>query len=278
MADDFGLNIVCEAPIAANRNGVIKKNKKNKYEKRRERSRRAKSQGDSESIPSRPARSSNFAGPVPVDTNTDKPLQREHPNPPSYHQQEVNESEEQGSSDEETRKSENEALSIMPENKVSSSTTPLATPTDVTPVTQVQSRKHRDLLENDEERANYMAEFHARPMEMDRRAGATGTYTASKESLHLFDTKKQLPLHPKLLLQCQTKFNMKQATQIQSNTWKQFHANDEKNNLFVQSETGSGKTLAYLLPIVQVRWRISFVSCLFTSGKETIWLRHDSIP
>ena len=124
MADDFGLNIVCEAPIVANRNGVIKKNKKNKYEKRRDRSRRAKSQGDPESISSRHSRGSNVARPVPVDTNTDTPLLHEDPNPPSNHQQEVHESEEQESSDEATRKSENEALSIMPDNKVSSSATP----------------------------------------------------------------------------------------------------------------------------------------------------------
>jgi superfamily II DNA/RNA helicase len=58
---------------------------------------------------------------------------------------------------------------------------------------------------------------------------------------------------PLLLLQCQTKFNMKQPTQIQIETWRQFHANHQQHNLFVQSETGSGKTLAYLLPIIQVR-------------------------
>jgi DEAD/DEAH box helicase len=114
-----------------------------------------------------------------------------------------------------------------------------------------QSRKRHD-LDNDEQRAKYMAEFHARPMEIDRRSGATGRFTESRDSQHLFQADAQLPLHPRLLLQCQTKFNMKQPTQIQIDTWRQFHAKQQDHNLFVQSETGSGKTLAYLLPIIQV--------------------------
>ena len=268
MADDFGLNIVCEAPVVANSNGVVRKHKKNKYEKRRERSRRAKSHVDSESSPSRPQRGSNVARTTTADTNTDTSLHEEQTNPLSNHSHEVRDDEENGS-DEETRKPGTETPILEPENKVPSPATPVAATIATTSVPQIQSRKHRDLADNDEERANYMAEFHARPMEMDRRAGASGKYTTSKESLHLFENKKQLPLHPKLLLQCQEKFNMKQATQIQTNTWEQFHSNDEKNNLFVQSETGSGKTLAYLLPIVQVRWRSLFTSeCVYLGERN----------
>ncbi len=311
MTEDlnFGLNIVCEAPIVANsKNNVAARShkRKNKYEKRRERSKRAKSREESESTTGAGASAStsarrstaravitNDAGTseqVVVDTatttKTDAMVSQ------SQHQPVVQcDDHEQESKERDTQKLESEAQRQSPslpyENKGSQSatmhsmvqnatTTSIVTPAPVPLVAKSHSRKHhRDLLlldldeDGDQEqqqlRANYMAEFHARPLEMDRRAGASGKYTQSKDSMHLFETnkmKQQLPLHPKLLLQCQTKFNMKQATLIQTNTWEQFHSNGQKNNLFVQSETGSGKTLAYLLPIVQVR-SVTCMHCAF---------------
>lgn len=43
-----------------------------------------------------------------------------------------------------------------------------------------------DNLEDEERRANYMAEFHAHPLEMDRRCGAVSTIKASATSSHIF--------------------------------------------------------------------------------------------
>jgi hypothetical protein len=261
MAEDFALNIVCEAPPAKPITGVVKKRKKNKYEKRRERSRKAKlgdvagkrNGGENHTLrvsttvatPVGAAPSEELTGPgqgePQEDNNTEEPeLALEATTSDDTHSQSL--------SREQTPAVE--SVQIIPESTDMALSNSATTP--VVSSSLPQSRKRHDLA-NDEERAKYMAEFHARPLEIDRRSGATGRFTESRDSQHLFQADTQLPLHPRLLLQCQTKFNMKQPTQIQIETWRHFHANHQQHNLFVQSETGSGKTLAYLLPIIQVR-------------------------
>jgi hypothetical protein len=67
------------------------------------------------------------------------------------------------------------------------------------------SHPELDPLHDDEARAKYLAEFHARPMELDRRAGANASrkMVKSRDSAHLFakDLKwTDLPLHERRLL------------------------------------------------------------------------------
>lgn len=254
---DFGLNIVCEAPVTAAPT-IKKKQKKSKYDKRREASRKAKGGGEEGNAP---AARVVVATQHPLDEPDQSEPEVKQPQQPQ-HEESVTPSEPLTpsapaipSDQQESEQVKKDAAAPLSEVAPSSAAT---APISVTPPAAtgpVSRKRHAPSLENDdEERAKYMAEFHARPLEMDRKSGASGRYTESQQSQHLFETAdKQLPLHPKLLHQCQTQFNMKQATLVQTNTWTQFHANDEKNNLFIQSETGSGKTLAFLMPIVQVR-------------------------
>jgi len=129
-------------------------------------------------------------------------------------------------------------------------------------------------MKDEEERAKYMAEFHARPMELDRRSGARSTTIVSKASSHLFtnDAKSNswdsLNVYPRLVqtLRSDAFGNLDKPTTIQSNTIRAFQestsallgedsstrsAKQKKKNVLIHSETGSGKTLAYLLPILQ---------------------------
>ena len=135
----------------------------------------------------------------------------------------------------------------------------------------------RTQMDDEEERAKYMAEFHARPMELDRRSGARSTTIMSRESTHLFTDNIQgnswesLNIYPRLIktLRSSAFGNLQKPTTIQSSSIRAFyestHAlsrndtkmkssgdkNKKKKNVLIHSETGSGKTLAYLLPILQ---------------------------
>jgi hypothetical protein len=143
-----------------------------------------------------------------------------------------------------------------------------------------------DTLENEEERARYMREFHARPMEMDRRSGATAQIIApSRESTHLFDQNNVdgfSSLHPRLHSSL-VKLNITRPTIIQTRAIQSLQTNRHSRNLFIQSETGSGKTLAFLLPILQVRSYYYYFSKNIIYSSEidrlsdgVLWLRHDS--
>lgn len=128
-------------------------------------------------------------------------------------------------------------------------------------------------LQDEEERAKYMAEFHARPMELDRRSGARSTTVVSKNSTHLFtddvanNSWESLNIYPRLVktLQSEAFGNLQKPTTIQSNTIRAFQESTSamtkgdsesskkirKKNVLVHAETGSGKTLAYLIPVLQ---------------------------
>jgi ATP-dependent RNA helicase DDX31/DBP7 len=119
------------------------------------------------------------------------------------------------------------------------------------------SRRHRaqpkeDEVEQEEDHAKYMAEFHARPMELDRRSGARSSIRISKASSHLFvaDNWESLQINSRLIQTLTSKFELAKPTSIQTKTIQVIQSSP-KNNVLVHSETGSGKTLAYLLPILQ---------------------------
>ena len=128
-------------------------------------------------------------------------------------------------------------------------------------------RKHTEQSEGNS--AEYMATYHARPLEMDRRAKASAKIKKSSPSEHIFEDNEgekvdketngspfgALGLHERLVSAMSssngTSFNFSRPTLIQKETARALLGeNNGRSNLFVQSETGSGKTLAYLLPIL----------------------------
>jgi ATP-dependent RNA helicase DDX31/DBP7 len=122
-------------------------------------------------------------------------------------------------------------------------------------------------------RAAYMAEYHARPMELDRRAGirsfsnnysqAVGVGTKSindgkDPSDSANRTWENLSLHKRLISAIQHSLgSTSNPTLIQYHAIPILIAQQQNNesikqtNVFLHSETGSGKTLAYLLPVLQ---------------------------
>ncbi|KAL3944571.1 MAG: hypothetical protein SGBAC_001337 [Bacillariaceae sp.] len=120
------------------------------------------------------------------------------------------------------------------------------------------SRRNRPKLkegmeESEEDHAKYMAKYHARPMELDRRSGARAATRISKASSHLFVAQEwdALQINARMTQSLKSRFELSKPTGIQSKTIQIFQNNPE-NNVLVHSETGSGKTLAYLLPILQL--------------------------
>lgn len=137
-----------------------------------------------------------------------------------------------------------------------------------------------------------MSEFHARPLEIDRRNNvkSSKSIAPSKNSTHIFDREdnnattkidsknpfKNIGIQDKIAdaLVSSTIFGLKQPTVIQKKVLSALLVDSsistQRSNLFIQSETGSGKvfkycgcafikhiffagkTFAYLLPIIQV--------------------------
>ena len=137
-----------------------------------------------------------------------------------------------------------------------------------------------DALQDAPQRANYMATYHAKPYELDRRSEVVHpSIPQSHDSQHLFrdadissKTSIQTPtcpfeacnIHPRIIraITSNPKCNLllSRPTIIQQNTWNHIlqhfpfstqNGSQTKYNYFIQSETGSGKTLAYLVPILQ---------------------------
>lgn len=106
--------------------------------------------------------------------------------------------------------------------------------------------------EGEEDYAKYLAEFHARPMELDRRSGARAATKVSKESSHIFEAQEwdSLKINERMVQSLKSRFELSKPTAIQAKTIQTFQ-DSAQNNVLVHSETGSGKTLAYLLPILQ---------------------------
>lgn len=212
-ADGFSLNIVA-TPATPKETTTTKKRKNNKYERRRARAARSRGQTNVDSRTK-----------VKQPKVTVKPL-------------EATESEDgdkepdlvESQSDDESSSDLQEDTSSVPKEK---------------PV------QKRDILQDPEERAKYMAEFHARPMELDRRFGATTkSVISNKDSSHLFSASAEWPsiLHPRLLGTLQTS-GWNRPTTIQARAMPAFFQKDD--NVLIHSETGSGKTLAFFIPILQ---------------------------
>jgi ATP-dependent RNA helicase DDX31/DBP7 len=116
------------------------------------------------------------------------------------------------------------------------------------------------------QRAAYLAEFHARPLELDRRAGATTRLKAiiprkieeeTNEEVEKYQW-SDLALHARLVSALQKSLGPESLpTPIQRQAIPLLiHKEDENEerlppNVFIHSATGSGKTYAYLLPTLQ---------------------------
>merc|ERR1712166_1718514 len=98
--------------------------------------------------------------------------------------------------------------------------------------------------DDEEERAKYMAEFHARPAELDRRSGARSTTIVSKESGHIFDDAQNgswgsLNVHRRLVQTLLSpKFDLQTPTTIQCKTIQAFQESDnaptgKKKNILI---------------------------------------------
>jgi hypothetical protein len=228
--DSFGLNIVCDAPTVASATPT-KAKKRNKYEKRREKAKRAKLIRQQHHV--------SFSADLPSVT---------------LKQQEGDESDRVPA---EPHSTTGANLSQKLPQHAQHSPEHLSLVNNSSSLTNsVVSRKQHKSLQDEQERARYVADFHARPLEMDRKSGASSEIEPSLQSQHLFvqngAAEAFLPnLHPKLEQVCKERMGMMQPTIIQCNTWARFFEKPMAN-LFLKSETGSGKTAAYLLPILQV--------------------------
>lgn len=213
-SNGFSLNIVA-TPAAPREPVGRKKPKNNKYERRRARSARSRGQA-----------------------NLDSRGGRETEPQASVKQQETTRSEESDREPELVESQSDDESAIDLQGEISS-------------VPQEKAVLKRDTLQDPEERAKYMAEFHARPLELDRRFGATTKFTiSSKDSSHLFATSAEWPsnlLHPRLLGTLKAS-GWNRPTTIQARAMPAFFNKDD--NVLIHSETGSGKTLAFFVPIL----------------------------
>ena len=284
--DMLGLNIVCnndkgnEASTAMEKMRKPKKN--NKYEKRRNKARQAKLLKEKGSA-----------------NNTNKKNHKEESNKQENLEQNQNEIVTSNNDDASIREENNiqmiqQSQHEKEDNSVSNAPTqsrihqPLMS-FDNTSTRKTQQMRTEQLLKDEVKRAEYMATYHARPSEMDRKNNAVSRIKQSSESTHIFENDEdpmtnnlnnldeelncpfsRCGLHPNIVRALTTSkgngLHLEKPTIIQRNAWEQIlikksaKDNDKKRkrNLFIQSETGSGKTLAYLLPIVQVSNLLSY--------------------
>ena len=266
-ADDMlaNLNIVVAKPTVIKAKPT-KKKKNNKYERRRQRAQTANNVNSNEENPAR--KPSDEVSPkeekdvevtdVEV-TEQQEPVTTEEPAAPTKEQMKAD-----GNNDEiieeaigDTGEQSGEEPSPL-EDEASESPTKGEEPSTESPsIPEKDSRRRHQAPQTEdeklkeEERAKYLAEFHARPLELDRRSGAKSSLTASLDSQHLFNIAsdwKSLKLHPRLINTLTTQFEMSQPTLIQTKAISVFQ---DHRNILLHSETGSGKTMAYALPILQ---------------------------
>ena len=261
--DTLGLNIVAQPVVKAPKAKVTKKKAKNKYEWYREKAQRKK----------------------------EKKLQAQQQENDTKAAKDNDQEEEDTTPTEESRNDTTEKLMVVPAVRAETETLQEAVPefadeladdkSNDDPTATVPSKFA--LPEDDEERAKYLREFHARPLELDRRAHALTKVRKSKESQHLFADAAQWStlelLHPRIVSALTNSLNMAQPTSIQARAIPAFLKpssdavngkterwdaaallnNKSKNasqqtanhNILLHSETGSGKTMAYLVPILQ---------------------------
>ena len=217
----IGLNIVCDAPAAASSTTGLasgggaggNKRRKNKYEKRRAKARQAREEkerqklmafvpaadqptsrsdaavavdGDKVASSERGAvdeqnESSDAGADADEDNNEDK-AKRDTPN---------NGSEAIGeSADDASDASASEASGVESESENDDdSPAPSPAPPSSSGAPQKISRRVHDaaLLDDERKRADYMATFHARPHEIDRRSNASSRIKESRASNHIFE-------------------------------------------------------------------------------------------
>lgn len=228
-AEEFDLNIVA-IPSQPNLNSTRHtKKKRNKYEKRRQHSQKAarRQKQRHDATTESPGETSSQDKDVEASANVVRRSTEPLP------EQKRNETDKKAPGDSSKEISHENASDISQSSRKrpspSAATPPtLSTPTD----TRSPKKKPRRSLDDEEERAKYLAEFHARPMELDRRSGArSSTVVWSKDSSHLFgkddgDTAavnnrnawSSLGIHPRLVQTVQSaQFNnLQRPTTIQS--------------------------------------------------------------
>ena len=296
------LNIVAipASTVVASSNASTKKRKNNKYERRRRHAEQAKlkkqnqgktskNKGDGLNVKRKKAGESTLSVTQPT-TKTEKKLKCEPGNEKATTEKhglaEEPSVETEGESDNSESSNEkppqdSKEVDQTSKNNSKNSIGPVPTPVKpsilskesnvTTNITKAKSPIEKQKTQKErEEHAKYLAEFHARPLELDRRSGAVmnmrNAKNASFESQHLFQTQTEwnsLSLHPRLIhtLTNHSSFQLSKPTTVQSKAIQAIRhkvknanhsdTNKEATNFMLQSETGSGKTLAYVLPILQ---------------------------
>lgn len=122
------------------------------------------------------------------------------------------------------------------------------------PPSIIESTTPSILPDDAEQRAAYLAEFHARPYELDRRAEARTKVKPLRSSRHLWDSSAMewsRWLHPRIASVLTGALQLSQPTRIQGVALELLLSKENHANSWVHSETGSGKTLAFVLPLLQ---------------------------
>jgi hypothetical protein len=209
-----GLNIVCEETTRPTKS-KRKVKKYNKYEKRRAKERLAK-----KAIIQRIDQSKIDAKAVDMPTND------------SEKEQDVEEEDVLVKEAEEEIEMIHEQPPPLTETQDTAMKSP--SPSLQQPPAQASRKVHTETLKDEQERARYLAEFHARPMEMDHCSGATWTIAPSVESRHLFDSLQPSfdGLLPRITASL-TKMGVEKPTLIQTRAIQALR-NDINNNIFIQ--------------------------------------------
>jgi ATP-dependent RNA helicase DDX31/DBP7 len=269
-ASSMDLNIVAVPDASVKRAEKPKAKKRNKYERRRQKSRNAKQNKATTTATeeaSKPLRESDDASKTPGTIDTSQVVHNDSdssiPKPSAEDTIGVKADANHPSQDdggmqvEDSADSEHSDDDHSNDDKGKTTTKKGSIPAQTELVTKAPEdpKNQNSLPHDDEERAKYLAEFHARPMELDRRAGTVVRKVTAKSSSHLFTEATEwdkAPLHKRIVTAIQSSsFQIERPTVIQSKAIPAFFQGDMLHNVLLQSETGSGKTLAYLLPIIQ---------------------------
>jgi hypothetical protein len=216
----IGLNIVCDAPAVSTAGSLApggnnKRRKKNKYEKRRAKARQAREEKERQKLATFASRSGGGVG-ASANVGEDKASapaaavgeDKQALVVPSEEDEDIVSSDAEANEDEgtiefdtpkkesginegddrnasEASSSEGSKVESEDEDEGDGPTPPAAS--------QKHSRRVHDatLLEDERKRADYMATFHARPHEIDRRSNASGRIKESRASNHIFEADEE---------------------------------------------------------------------------------------